>query len=203
MSLARMHAGHLGRRNYEAAFLESLNTGSPETTMWLCKQIQPDAVFDMEPCPLSQVGGRRQRGPFTRQRSIWTRVLQAGPVSDGTCLLGRPSCCQRGAALPSVLLCTDTPAIYNSPSHPIYAHTYIPQEVLLSLVTHLAHQLTSQETELKLSWLVQAAPAIDPKHPRVAEHCRSVPDRDLTTSDGLDDPSIDPSPGRVREGSSS
>ena len=69
--------------------------------MWLCKQISPDTVFDVEPCPLSQ-------------------------------------------------------------------------EVLLSFVTHLAHQLPTHDTDLKLSWLVQAAPAIDPRHPRVAEHCRQV-----------------------------
>jgi hypothetical protein len=46
------------------------------------------------------------------------------------------------------------------------------QEVLLSLVTHLAHQLPYVDTEVKLTWLLQTAPALDPKHPGVAGHCR-------------------------------
>ncbi|GAX76096.1 hypothetical protein CEUSTIGMA_g3539.t1 [Chlamydomonas eustigma] len=94
-------SGHLSSGSYEAAFMEALNTADPEITLWLCKQIQADTVFDVEPCPLSQ-------------------------------------------------------------------------EVLLSLVTHLAHQLPTADTEVKLSWLLQTAPALDPKHPGVAGHCRQV-----------------------------
>ncbi|KAG1679271.1 hypothetical protein FOA52_009301 [Chlamydomonas sp. UWO 241] len=50
----------------------------------------------------------------------------------------------------------------------------LSQEVLLSLVTHLSHQLGVSDTETKLSWLVDAAPCIEPRHPRVQEHCRQV-----------------------------
>lgn len=50
----------------------------------------------------------------------------------------------------------------------------LSQEVLLSLVTHLAYQIQQADTEVKLSWLVEASPAIDPRNPKIAEHCRRV-----------------------------
>jgi hypothetical protein len=44
---------------------------------------------------------------------------------------------------------------------------------MLSLLSYLAHDLTT-DTELKLKWIAEAAPCIDPAHPEAAPHTRCV-----------------------------
>jgi hypothetical protein len=40
-----------------------MTTSTPvDTTLWLCRQLKPGALFAAEPCPLSQVGAPIKEG---------------------------------------------------------------------------------------------------------------------------------------------
>ena len=170
---------------YEEVFAKALDMSDVDRVTWLCQQLDPIQLLNQEPLPLSQsvllslmqqLGSQlgKVRAPIILNACV-TQVDSACAISqllEGTLRTSCPYLCRRPAcsAMKASTGClhlgpADTCSGYEVPPARDTVRCSIRTEVWLPYV---------QDTAVKLLWIKEAAPNLDPNDPLLAPHMREI-----------------------------